>query len=210
MKTGDLLYIITFLEFVAGIIAAIYYRKYKNSTEKYFLYLIWITFLLEAVGGLLKTAYPAHVNSMFVVFTFASFLFYFYWYYTILEGKIVKNTAIFFALAFVLVSLYSYTVAGARGFAFVTGAVCILILTVVHFYQLLNSNEVLIIKYKLSFWISTGLLLFYVGIIPLVLLAKPLVIKPLSYKIVLVSLNCILYGCYIVGFIWTKKKYNRF
>ena len=97
-----------------------------------------------------------------------------------------------------------------QGYAFVVGSLGLLVLILFHFYQLLNSNEVLIIKHKLSFWISTGLLLFYVGIIPLVLLTKTFAISTLSRNVILISLNIILYGCYIIGFIWTKKKYNRF
>ncbi|MEM7185050.1 MAG: hypothetical protein AAF466_00220, partial [Bacteroidota bacterium] len=95
-------------------------------------------------------------------------------------------------------------------YTFNTGALFVLILTVLHFYQLLNDDQVLIVKYKLSFWISTGLLLFSVGMIPLFSLSKYLDFQGAGYIITLVSLNVILYGCYIIGFIWTKKSYNHF
>ena len=216
MKIDSLLYIITVLEFIAAIVATVYFKKYRKSSEKYFLYFLWFTFFIEAFGASLKPYYPIGVSWIYSVFSFASVIFYFFWYYQILKNKSLRRVVVVFASLFSLITTLAYILPDElknQGYAFVVGSLGslgILILTLCHFYRLLNSDEVLIIKHKLSFWISTGLLLFYVGIIPLVLLTKTLVISPLSRILILISLNLILYGCYVIGFIWTKKKYNRF
>jgi signal transduction histidine kinase len=116
------------------------------------------------------------------------------------------------SVIFIAMTIITLTIPGlgGQGYAFAIGAIGILMLTFFHFYQLLNGDEVLNVKYKLSFWISTALLLFYLGSIPLILLSKYMDIRALSCNIILLSLNIILNGCYIIGFIWTKKKYNRF
>ena len=213
MEFESLLYINTVLQFVAAIVATIYFKKYRRSSEKYFLYFLWFTFLIETSAAILKSSCPTTVGWLYNIFSFVSVLFYFYWYYEILKAKYIGVVVLILTGLFVLMTTLAYVLPEEfknQGYAFVVGAIGLLILTLFHFYQLLNSNEVLIIKHKLSFWISTGLLLFYVGIIPMVLLTKTIVISPFSRVIILISLNIILYGCYIIGFIWTKKKYNRF
>ena len=213
MKIDSLLYIITVFEFIAAIVATAYFKKYRHSSERYFLYFLWFTFFIEVLGAALKPFCPIVLSWIYSGFSFVSVIFYFYWYYQILKTKQLRIVVIVFASLFTLMTTLAYILPDElknQGYAFVVGSIGVLILTLFHFYRLLNSNEVLIIKHKLSFWISTGLLLFYVGIIPLVLLTKTLVISPLSRILILISLNLILYGCYVIGFIWTRKKYNRF
>ncbi len=213
MKIDSLLYIITVLEFIAALVATVCFKKYRKSSEKYWLYFLWFTFLIEVFGASLKPNYPIGVSWIYSIFSIASVIFYFFWYYQILKTKQLRIVVVVFASLFSLMTTLAYIFPDElknQGYAFVVGSLGILTLTLCHFYRLLNSDEVLIIKHKLSFWISTGLLLFYVGIIPLVLLTKALVISPLSRILILISLNLILYGCYVIGFIWTKKKYNRF
>ncbi|MDT0556547.1 hypothetical protein [Patiriisocius hiemis] len=198
-------------EFIAAILATIFFRKYSNSNERYFILFLWITFLVDAIG-LYSRLEDISISWLYESYTFISFMFYFYWYYTILRFREFKRLAIIFASLFTIITILTYTInsLSGKGYAFVTGSVCLLLLTFFHFYQLLKSDEVLVVKHKLSFWISTALLLFYIGIIPLMLLSKYLGFKAMSYNLVLIILNIILYGCYSIGFIWTKKKYNHF
>ncbi|MBZ0328103.1 MAG: hypothetical protein K8F54_10895 [Altibacter sp.] len=213
MKVENLLFITTLLELVAAILATVHFKKYENSTERYFLYFLWYTFFVEIGGAVIAYVFEVKNFWLYNAFTITSFLFYFYWYSTILEKKIFKRAVLIFTLLFLCVSsisLFYQSWLEYHTYTLIAGAVFVLILTLFHFYQLLNSNEVLIVKYKLSFWISTALLLFYMGIIPLFTLLEYINIQGLSYILILVGLNMILYGCYIIGFIWTKKKYNRF
>jgi hypothetical protein len=113
-------------------------------------------------------------------------------------------------IAVAIISLFLESWKEYHAFTFVVGAVFLLVLTLFHFHQLLNSDEVLIVKHKLSFWISTGLLLFYMGMIPLIFLIEYASIENINIIIILISLNLILYSLYIIGFSWTKKEYNRF
>jgi hypothetical protein len=204
-------YFLPLIELIAAIFATVYFKKYVASNEKYFLFFLWYTFLMDLTGVCLD--YNLIDNSfLYEVFTVSSFLFYFYWYYLILKSNIFRRIAVFLTAIFMVMTTITLVISSlsGQGYAFSIGAIGILLLTILHFYQLLNGDEVLNVKYKLSFWISTALLLFYLGIIPLILLSKYLDIKGMSYNIIIVSLSIILYGCYIIGFIWTKKKYNRF
>ncbi|MEZ4859494.1 MAG: hypothetical protein R2781_11860 [Flavobacteriaceae bacterium] len=213
MSLTFLSYIPLVLELTTAIIALVMFKKYKFSNEKYFLYFLWYTFLIEIVGLILGEVILVNNFGVYNTFTITSMLFYFYWYYSILKKPEFKKTVIIFSVIFSIVAFLSLCFESWKvyhSYTFVTGAIFLVVLTLFHFYQLLNSNEVLIVKYKLSFWISTALLLFYVGMIPLFFLMQYTGIVGISYQIILLSLNVILYGCYTTGFLWTKKEYNRF
>ncbi|GAB5400650.1 MAG: hypothetical protein Aureis2KO_22350 [Aureisphaera sp.] len=213
MELTDLFYITNVLQLTAAIMATIHFRKYKQSHERYFLYFLWFTVLVDGSGALLADVFKVNNWWVYNSFIIISFLFYFNWYHNILKRPNFKRTVIPFTVIFGIVALLSLFLDSwekYHTYTFFTGAVFLLVLTVFHFYQLLNSDEVLIVKYKLSFWISTALLLFYMGMIPLIFLMEYDPIQFLSYFIILISLNLILYGCYIIGFLWTKKEYNRF
>ncbi|MAL58524.1 MAG: hypothetical protein CMC14_00600 [Flavobacteriaceae bacterium] len=206
-------YLVTLLELITALIALVTYAKYRHSKEKYFLIFLWYTLLIDALGAILGDIFYVNNNGVYNAYTISSMLFYFYWYHSILKRKVFKKTVIVFSILFGVIAFLSLCFENwnvYHSYTFVTGALFLMVLTLFHFHQLLNSDEVLIVKYKLSFWISTALLLFYVGMIPLFFLAKYTNIMGLSYKIILLSLNVILYGCYMTGFLWTKKEYNRF
>lgn len=206
-------YIFPLIQLIAAMVGVWNYKKLKRTREKYFLALLWFTFLVELMNLLLKDLFLIESSVGHQIYFVISFSFYFYWYYDVLGRRFSKLITLFFTVIFLAMTGLAYIFPiemGGKGYAFITGAIGLLVLTFFHFYQLLKSDEVLIVKHKLSFWVSTALLLFYMGILPLILLAGYLDIKDSSYTIILVCLNLILYGCYIIGFIWTKEKYNRF
>lgn len=213
MDLEFLFFIPMILELIAALTATATFPKFRDSNERYFLYFLWYTLAVELTGAVIGYGFGANNYWLFNSFTITGFLFYFYWYYTILKRKSFRKTVIVFAFVFLVVaviSLITQTWLQYHSYTFITGAAFVLVLTLFHFFQLLNSDEVLIVKYKLSFWISTALLLFNMGMIPYMLLSEYADMDGLSYLIILLSLNLILYGCYIIGFLWTKKKYNLF
>ena len=213
MKIEDLLFLTTAVEFAAALMAIVHYRKYRASNEKYFLIFLWYTFLVDLVGAGLGHIYNLDNYWLYNGYLVTMYLFYFYWYYRILKSRVFRRFTRLFSAVFIVVAFASFIFQPINiyhMYTFNVGALFVLILTVFHFYQLLNDDQVLIVKYKLSFWISTGLLLFSVGMIPLFSLSEYLDFQGAGYIITLVSLNVILYGCYIIGFIWTKKSYNHF
>lgn len=213
MDLEFLFFIPMVLELLAALVASITFSRYKDSKEKYFLYFLWYTLTIELIGAILGYGYRINNYWLFNAFTITSFLFYFYWYYSIFKRKGFRKTVIVFSIVFLIVAIINLVTQSwlqYHSYSFIAGASFVLVLTLFHFFQLLNSDEVLIVKHKLSFWISAGLLLFNMGMIPFMLLSEHADLQGLSFLILLLSLNLILYGCYIIGFLWTKKKYNRF
>lgn len=214
MSNEQLVLIIHFLELVAAIIATVQFKKYNETMEKYFLYFLWFTFVVDVAGRIMGQIFIVNNYWLLNGYMLISFLFYFYWYASILQSKIIKRTILSFAIILGAISIGNFIVAkwtGYHKFTFLTGAILTMVCAVFHFRQLLYGDEVLILKHKLSFWISTGLLLFNMGMLPLMLLSDYFdFLGSRFYIVTIISLNVILYGCYIIGFQWTKEKYNRF
>jgi len=89
----------------------------------------------------------------------------------------------------------------------IIGSIFIIISAIFLFVELLNSDDILIINKLLLFWVSIGVLLFYAGIVPIFVMADFLNYRGL-FDYIILSLNIIMYSCFIIGFIFSKKEYN--
>lgn len=208
-------YLINLLQLITAIIALKSYKKYKFSNEKYFLPFIWVTFVFDFTSGIIADFFLINIYWMYNLYIGISILFYFYWYYLILEYNLNKKLVLLFSFIFTIVFFVNFINNRANEFlvyGFVTGAIFIVILTGFYMYQIINSENTSSIKYKLSFWIALALILFYVGMVPFMLLSRYFNVwgDSITFFIILLCLNVILYGCYNIGFLWTKKKYNHF
>ena len=193
---------------ITAIIATIKWDKYKNSKERGFLYFLWITFAFECLAALSKQVFDTNFW-VYNIYSIFSFLFYLHWFYTLLKLAYIKYlTYLFLAVVVVNIVIQDF-VNEHQIYTFIAGAITLLFCTFFYYSDLLKGNEIFIIKQKLSFWIATGILLFHIAMIPLIVLADVLDFEGKYYLIVLAILNLILYGCYIIGFLWTRKIFNR-
>lgn len=205
-------YLINAFEFIAAIIALIHYKKYVHSSERYFLHFLWVTFFTDTILGPSSSFFKIDNTWVYYAYTGISFLFYYWWYYSILVKKLYKSIVIVLSIIFMILYIFNGMNVEFHKYSFVIGASFVLILAGFHLRQLFNSDYTLRIKHKLSFWITVALVLFNIGMIPFILLSKyfNVWINNSVFTIILFFLNMILYSCYIIGFTWTKKKYNHF
>ncbi|MCK8522518.1 hypothetical protein M0D21_13115 [Aquimarina sp. D1M17] len=91
---------------------------------------------------------------------------------------------------------------------YIAAATFIVISISIYFVEILNTEKVLYVKKNLLFWISVGLLLYYIGNIPFRILRN--YYEYLTDATILVLLNIILAVimniCFIIGFIWSDRK----
>lgn len=205
--------IIHVFEMVAAILATIHYKKYKNSIDKYFLFFLWYVVITEAVGW-----YYGHIleiNNVWIynIYIIISYLFFINWYYSILKSNTFKNFVMVLGFAFISVALYNSFTQDWKYYLYITfiaGVVAVLISTLLFFSELLNGDEVLELKKNLRFWIATGMLLFSVGMVPLIIFSRIFQANNEMRLIILMILNIILYSCYSFGFIWSKPRHKTF
>jgi len=85
------------------------------------------------------------------------------------------------------------------------GAVFLIISVAGYLYEIINTDKI-VIFYKLrSFWVSMGLLLFYVPFIPVIVCFNYELLNDNIRHILTLSLNFIMHFCFIISFLCTKK-----
>ncbi|MGJ8744114.1 hypothetical protein [Polaribacter sp.] len=206
-------YIVNIFELIAALLATYHYKKYNKTTEKYFLHFLWFVFILDfGVGGYVGNVLKKNNSWVYNIYFLISYLFYFVWYLKIIQKTIYKNIILLLTCLFILLDIYCFVFEHNNNYhikVFVFGAIINLIATLFYFSELLTSKIMIHIKYKLSFWIATALLLFNVGMIPFMIFTEEIIKSNENlYQIILICFNLILYTCYVIGFIWSKKEYN--
>lgn len=199
------------LEGVATCTAIIYFKNYKSTWLKLIPLLLLCTFLTDFIGVYIYN----HTNNT-VIYNFISlisFLYFLFVYYKTFENKrykIISLIGLFlFLLSFIVESLYYNIFEKSLLYSYVLGGSFLIVIIVLFFLEKLQKKDSLDIKGDLLFWISVGLLLFYVGYLPIkitrIYFAKIDDLFSLL-KIVQLLLVMIMNICFTLGFIWAQKK----
>ncbi|WP_299256074.1 hypothetical protein [uncultured Aquimarina sp.] len=111
-------------------------------------------------------------------------------------------------MAFIINGFYENYFDQSQSLPYIIGAIFLLITIILYFIEILNSEEVLSAKKNLLFWISVGLLIYYVGNIPFRILRNYYAEVTDATLAILVNLTVgvVMYTCYIIGFIWSDKR----
>ncbi len=213
-------YSIFFIISLTIIISFFYYKKFKETIYRYFLYFLLIPFFTEFIYNIVLYWYYSHgivLFNYYISYNFyliSSFIFYFLFYKSISKNK--RNKIIFSILNYVFIGYAIFDIIflknsifkGLRTSIIVFGGILLLITLILFLIEIINSNKIIFnIGKSFIFWISTGLLLFYVGIIPIMISMKFLNYNE-TYSFILVILNAIMYGSFVIGMVKSDTKYN--
>lgn len=193
-------YIILFVQFASCCVAIYYWPHYKNKSIWIFLPFLVYTFLNELLAMMLSFHFRIRNYPMYNVYLIVSFCVYLYWFDQLLRLHFWKWIIL---LLFSLVVIYDIFIDGfSNGLLKNTlyfQAVLMLTFSLAYFSNLLRRNEVIHYQNLPEFWIVTGLLMFYIGFIPLSI-ANGTIKMHNTYMIAINILNYVLYGCYIIAF----------
>jgi len=196
--------ILFFFLLVITVAAAIgYWKHYKHTSERYFLWFLIYVLCHEILG-----AYYYHfLNRSNIIFynfyILFSFSFYFFWFHKVME----KRKWLVYLLTTIFLVCYCYEVLTINSwlalcfYSIIIGTLCILATTISYFTELINADTIINLEHSLKFWVVIGLLLFHTGLITFYTLSQTYYFLP----IVTFSLNIIFYGCFLKGFISLKK-----
>lgn len=194
-------------QIAAFVVAVISYNKTKHTTQQHFVYYLGFVMLVELFGYLIPQLF--HVKSQFVynIYVIVSFLFYLLWFRRILKhNKAIPFFIIVFAISVFLAIIYEDFWQSLWKIPLITGTILLLISSVLYYKELLQSNAILDYKKSQTFWIVTGLLIFHIGFLPL-LLAQPYIkVSRLPYRMAIMILNILLYGFIIKSYLCLKTK----
>lgn len=205
-------------ELLAAVTAMLQWKKIKHSYWKWFaIYLVIIAateIFAEYVGYYLKNEQlNAAINIYFSIPL--QFIFFFWLFYKWFQNNDKKKWPIAGIVVYLLsilveVLLFKEQQLWFFSFSYVTGNIILLLLTLMFFFGFIRSQQVLHYRSSRMFWISIGLLVFYLGSLPLYgvwnTLAKnyPTVFN--TYWMVVINLNYLMYLSFAISFIWGNQK----
>lgn len=203
----------TLVQFVAALIASLFFYKYRNSFLKYFLVYLWITFIFEITAFLLRKYDIVNNNSaIYNVYSVLSFFYLFSIFIKAIHDQqkknILKAACLLYFIILVAAGFYENYLLEPQIISYVFAELILILGIGFYLVEILKSEKALYANKTLLFWISLGLLLFSVGTIPFTIvmsyytLLEASIHRVFAINFILIIIQNI---CFIIGFIKADK-----
>lgn len=211
----DLRFGIVYLSLLSGICGLVFLHKLPGNKAKSILLLIWLSTVTELVGKYF-TIWTGLLNYyVFNLYILISFSIYILLLKSLIKTRTHKNLASFLLVIFLVFYFINYFfIQNEFGQiltnSYTVGVLSIIILSFLYMFELFSSNLVLSYSKSVFFWFVLGILIFHVPFLPFMLSLKWFLIdyNPSIYGLIIFFLNLLMNFCFLVGFIWSEKKYN--
>ena len=200
-----------YFEFISLIASIIFYVLKRNKIILYFIPFLLLTIVIETIG-------IVYINKerrnylMYNIFTSLEFVFYAFLFYLNLRIKLLKLGILIFMPIFLLFSLLNMIF--VQGFnitfntyTFLLGSFFIVVFCCFYYYESVMPENIDLQLSKQPFlWITSGLLIFYLGSVIINSLFEYLSVNDLKvegikiYSYINHSLNVILYSSFCFAF----------
>lgn len=197
---------------MAGLVGFINWRSVKNTYWRYF------PFYLISVAGI-EILRVKFMNIEFIysfltiVITPIEFLFFFWLFAKNNQKKLpIIIGCIIYLIIFLVETVWIDTLKSDyfMSFSYSIGNVILLIFILQYFYKLIYSDRILYFHYERMFWVSLGLLIFFLGTLPYFGLYNLMLSKYfdllVSYTWLEIFLNYVMYSLFAASFIWGGKE----
>jgi len=209
------------LYFIALVLSIAKYQRYYDTVLRYFPILLAYTFLSEVLGLIVrdvddiqliyKQEFHNYNTIIFNVFDIIFFLYFFYIYYHLskypITKKIIKYGSVFFVITCIVNLFYQDFFTEPQNFGIIAGSIILLYAAIIYLYKLITIKHKLPLHTNLLFWISVGILIFY--------MCYPITMYILSFNYELfTAYNLskyhyatigIFYSCIILGLLFMKR-----
>ncbi len=209
------------------LMSLIKYPKYYESILKY-LPIIFIYTLLNEFLGLLINDYEEfsiisnnfYVDYNWLIYNLYMVIFYLYFYYVFrsyVASSREKMNILYGGIFFLLVCIINAFVYNfskiPQVYSYVVGGLVLIYCSILYFKKFFSIPKEFVIKEDILFWLSVGLLIFYIGYLPIKViryvytmegLASPLIVKRIHLSLIIIS-----YSCFIIGFLRMKKRFIK-
>jgi len=156
-------------EGIAAFIALVYWRKLSYKYLYVFPIILVLIFLVEfGAGMLISSDWRPLIYNLLSIITFCGYSYIFFRHIPDNKYKeIVKICTIAYLISVVANCFCVSILHDSHQISYIVGGLNMIIFPVIYFLSILNNSKTLTIKQDLMFWISIGLLLFYVGYLPI-------------------------------------------
>lgn len=204
-------YVVRSFQGLALIASILFFHKYKHTALRYLPLILGCTFILELFGSYLYELL-AYNALFFNIYNILFFSYFYYVFYHFLKTRANKKWVLMCAPIYsliVIIDFFSFDfVEESQLYSYFAGACLLISCIILYFIEMLRSSRVLSMRQDLMFWISTGLLLFYVGYLPIKLTRVAFWTEDHTYMILtfvhfllIIFMNIF----FILGLVWKRK-----
>ena len=211
MKYFNLVYPLIYL--ISILFGISNYSKIKeNIYLKMFLGFVIYSLFTEIGGYYISFVLGKRSYYIYNIWTLANTYFYLFFILVLLRDtfkKRILQTLIFIYTIFSIVDIlfYSDFIGSSLNINIIVGSFLIVFAVLFFFTELLKSDLILDLKHSMVSWIMFGVLFFNIGTIPIYIIAE-LIHYQGVFDYITLGLNIIMAGCFITGFIVSKKEFN--
>lgn len=205
---------ITIAELAALAAACFFLSVKKAGYYQLFIFYLLAVLLAEFTGFYMRTVLVKPNHMVYNTLMMVQVVFFLYLLYQFQQSAMFRKTILAAGLLFVLVFIIEGTLHSFAAYNKYSRQLLSLIMVVYScsfYYSLLKNDTVKNPLYYPPFWIVTGLFFYYFGSVVMFAFFEKVSKIKLSgnlsfYTLVMSCLSGILYGCWIIGFIWKKKQ----
>ena len=204
---------------IVGIFGLFYTRKQPKNYWTTFPWFLIIVGLQDGVGLFinrqLTTSFPKLSLYYYQLFVIPLQVIYYFW---LINRNIVSNKRLYYiglGIFLIWVIVECFRLVKLDGYFFNSSSYMVANLLMLahilrYFYQLSKNDRILFFYKERMFWVSLGLLIFWLGCLPFFGIFNYLVINyPKVFTIyfnVTLLFNFIMYTCFLISFIWAVKE----
>ena len=214
-----------FAAYGVTLILALYrFRKYFDTPLKFFPIIVCYTLITELLGYFIRKydEYDIFFNEMYArynvpIYNIYNIVFYLYWFYVF--GSYLRNEStrhhyrtgvlLFIAVA-VINPIFQDFFLGPQFYTYIAGAVLLFVYILSYLWQQFNLGQGFLAKQDLLSWIGLGLLVFYIGYLPIKfarhlyalqgLRSESEIIRPIIFTLII-----FMYGIFSIGLVLMGK-----
>lgn len=204
------------IEWIAAIIALLYYYKYRYTPIKTVLWILWITVAIEFCARITEWRIEGTNHFFYNCYILTVFpLLYYTIYRHIKQASRKKAIRIISLLTLVILIIRAFTTPFLTQFMvymYCLGMLALIINLLFYAIDLLKNNAQIVLKNKLELFIFTGFTLFGISYMPLSFFMTGADLFDLSLKGYTIlqnlqlSIVIVMNMLFIFGFIWTLKQ----
>ncbi len=180
---------------------------------KWFPIFLTYIFLNDIIGFSVRHLFPNSNNLiLYNISTTITFIFYFLIYYTYIKEKTEKNYSIRFLILYIITLIFSGFFENylnqLQSIPFLLGAVLLMVNIILYYVDILKAEQPQEVAKNLLFWISAGLLIYYVGKIPFRIVRAYYANQNTGSILFILNiiLTIVMNTFFIVGFIASSKR----
>ena len=195
------------IQLIALISAINFWKYYKKTPTKVFLWLLVMVLISELLATALKEVFYLKNFAVYNLLTIITFLIYLNWFKSVnVKQHFVKISFVIFILTIGYSLFVTNFFNELFSIVWFVGAILIMLNSILFYYNLLQNKDVITYSHSPQFWIATGLLIYHIGYLPMLLFKDYIGSNTLYYRLPILLLNFILYGSFIKSFTCFKTQ----